>query len=70
MKKAFAYLRVSGRGQLEGDGFPRQRALLARTQPLRDSATECRRPQASLQGGLVFSDGCPDHEARSQKPCI
>jgi DNA invertase Pin-like site-specific DNA recombinase len=24
MKKAFAYLRVSGRGQLRGDGFPRQ----------------------------------------------
>ncbi len=24
MKKAFAYLRVSGKGQLEGDGFPRQ----------------------------------------------
>lgn len=24
MKKAFAYLRVSGRGQLEGDGFDRQ----------------------------------------------
>ena len=24
MKKAFAYLRVSGRGQIEGDGFPRQ----------------------------------------------
>ena len=24
MKKAFAYLRVSGRGQIDGDGFPRQ----------------------------------------------
>lgn len=24
MKKCFAYLRVSGKGQLEGDGFPRQ----------------------------------------------
>jgi DNA invertase Pin-like site-specific DNA recombinase len=24
MKKAFAYLRVSGQGQVEGDGFPRQ----------------------------------------------
>lgn len=24
MTKAFAYLRVSGRGQIEGDGFPRQ----------------------------------------------
>jgi DNA invertase Pin-like site-specific DNA recombinase len=24
MKKAFAYLRVSGRGQVNGDGFPRQ----------------------------------------------
>src|ERR1035437_4189093 len=24
MKRAFAYLRVSGRGQVEGDGFPRQ----------------------------------------------
>ena len=23
-KKAFAYLRVSGKGQVEGDGFPRQ----------------------------------------------
>ncbi len=26
MVKAFAYLRVSGKGQIEGDGFPRQRA--------------------------------------------
>jgi hypothetical protein len=24
MKKAFVYLRVSGQGQVEGDGFPRQ----------------------------------------------
>jgi DNA invertase Pin-like site-specific DNA recombinase len=24
MKKAFAYLRVSGKGQVEGDGFTRQ----------------------------------------------
>ena len=24
MKSAFAYLRVSGRGQVDGDGFPRQ----------------------------------------------
>lgn len=28
MKKAFAYLRVSGKGQLEGDGFPRQLAAI------------------------------------------
>ena len=28
MQKAFAYLRVSGRGQIEGDGFPRQRAAV------------------------------------------
>jgi DNA invertase Pin-like site-specific DNA recombinase len=28
MKRAFAYLRVSGRGQIEGDGFPRQRAAI------------------------------------------
>ena len=27
--KAFGYLRVSGRGQLEGDGFPRQRAAIS-----------------------------------------
>jgi|SRR5690242_770928 len=26
--KAFAYLRVSGKGQVEGDGFPRQRAAV------------------------------------------
>jgi len=26
--KAFAYLRVSGKGQIEGDGFPRQRAAV------------------------------------------
>lgn len=26
--KVFAYLRVSGRGQVEGDGFPRQRAAI------------------------------------------
>jgi DNA invertase Pin-like site-specific DNA recombinase len=24
MKKAFAYLRVSGKGQVDGDGFTRQ----------------------------------------------
>ena len=28
MKKAFAYLRVSGRGQVDGDGFPRQLATV------------------------------------------
>lgn len=28
MKNAFAYLRVSGKGQLEGDGFPRQLAAI------------------------------------------
>jgi DNA invertase Pin-like site-specific DNA recombinase len=28
MTKAFAYLRVSGKGQVEGDGFPRQMAAI------------------------------------------
>jgi DNA invertase Pin-like site-specific DNA recombinase len=28
MQKAFAYLRVSGKGQIEGDGFNRQRAAI------------------------------------------
>jgi DNA invertase Pin-like site-specific DNA recombinase len=28
MEKAFAYLRVSGKGQVEGDGFTRQRAAI------------------------------------------
>lgn len=28
MDKAFAYLRVSGKGQIDGDGFPRQRAAV------------------------------------------
>lgn len=28
MNKAFAYLRVSGKGQLSGDGFPRQRIAI------------------------------------------
>lgn len=28
--KAFSYLRVSGKGQLSGDGFPRQRAAVAK----------------------------------------
>lgn len=28
LKKAFAYLRVSGESQVEGDGFPRQRAAI------------------------------------------
>lgn len=28
MSKAFAYLRVSGKGQVDGDGFPRQRAAI------------------------------------------
>ncbi len=28
MKKAFAYLRVSGKGQVDGDGFPRQLAAI------------------------------------------
>jgi DNA invertase Pin-like site-specific DNA recombinase len=28
--KAFAYLRVSGKGQIDGDGFPRQREAVAR----------------------------------------
>ena len=26
--KAYAYLRVSGKGQVEGDGFPRQRQAI------------------------------------------
>lgn len=30
LKAAFGYLRVSGRGQLDGDGFPRQRAAIQR----------------------------------------
>ena len=29
MRKVFAYLRVSGKGQVKGDGFPRQRAAIA-----------------------------------------
>jgi DNA invertase Pin-like site-specific DNA recombinase len=28
MKRVFAYLRVSGKGQVEGDGFPRQREAI------------------------------------------
>ena len=28
MTKAFAYLRVSGKGQVDGDGFPRQTAAI------------------------------------------
>src|SRR4029450_11152573 len=28
MTKAFAYLRVSGKGQVDGDGFPRQLAAV------------------------------------------
>lgn len=28
--KAFSYLRVSGKGQLDGDGFPRQREVIAK----------------------------------------
>lgn len=38
MTKAFAYLRVSGRGQIEGDGFNRQEAAIrkyAATQDIR-----------------------------------
>jgi DNA invertase Pin-like site-specific DNA recombinase len=30
MRKAFAYLRVSGRGQIDGDGFPRQEQAIRR----------------------------------------
>ena len=30
MISAYGYLRVSGRGQLDGDGFPRQRAAIAK----------------------------------------
>src|SRR5437667_12492801 len=29
LKKAFGYLRVSGKSQLEGDGFPRQKKAIA-----------------------------------------
>src|SRR4051794_9751426 len=29
MRKAFAYLRVSGKGQIDGDGFPRQKTAIA-----------------------------------------
>ena len=28
-RKAFSYLRVSGKGQVDGDGFPRQRSVIA-----------------------------------------
>src|SRR5438876_4035492 len=30
MIEALAYLRVSGKGQIDGDGFPRQREAIAR----------------------------------------
>jgi len=30
LKQAFGYLRVSGKGQVDGDGFPRQRAAIER----------------------------------------
>lgn len=31
MTKALSYLRVSGKGQIDGDGLPRQRAAIARS---------------------------------------
>ena len=39
--KAFAYLRVSGRGQIDGDGFPRQLAeFRGATKPSQYHATD------------------------------
>ena len=36
MVKAFAYLRVSGRGQIEGDGFTRQLEAITRYAKVND----------------------------------
>jgi DNA invertase Pin-like site-specific DNA recombinase len=36
MKKAFVYLRVSGKGQIDGDGFPRQLAACKKYAALHD----------------------------------
>jgi hypothetical protein len=42
-KKAFSYLRVSGKSQINGDGFPRQAETIARyakaVQEFRDKAS-------------------------------
>jgi DNA invertase Pin-like site-specific DNA recombinase len=59
MTKALAYLRVSGKAQIEGDGFPRQRETIARYAKAHaiDIADECRDEGVSGTKDLEHRDG-------------
>src|SRR5947209_8307812 len=57
MKKAIAYLRVSGRGQVEGDGFPRQLSAIKKYA----SANDIKIVRVFQEEGV---SGCTDWESR------
>lgn len=57
MEKAFAYLRVSGRGQIEGDGFTRQLAAIKKYCVAHDIKTV----RVFREEGI---SGCTDWESR------
>src|SRR5579863_9466815 len=56
MKRAFAYLRVSGRGQVDGDGFPRQDSEIARFAEHNDIEIVCSFPERALPGKTDWED--------------
>ncbi|MBV9144365.1 MAG: recombinase family protein [Acidobacteria bacterium] len=57
MKKAFAYLRVSGRGQIEGDGFTRQLTAINKYA----AANDIKLVRVFREEGI---SGCTDWESR------
>jgi DNA invertase Pin-like site-specific DNA recombinase len=66
MTEALAYLRVSGKGQVSGDGFPRQREAIRRYAEARgiDVMEEYRDEGVSGTKDLDHRDGLSDLMAR------
>lgn len=56
MRKAFGYLRVSGRGQVEGDGFPRQEAAIRGYAKTHDIKLVRLFQEKGVSGGKDISD--------------
>jgi DNA invertase Pin-like site-specific DNA recombinase len=54
--KAFSYLRVSGKSQIEGDGFPRQRAAIDRQAKLMGATISTEYVEEGVTGDSTWSD--------------
>ena len=55
-KKAFAYLRVSGKGQVDGDGFPRQKLAIEKYAAANRIKIECFFEEKGVTGTRDFAD--------------